>query len=109
MTTERAIQLMNYYTYNRYNYKVKPLYSCSAKIRVYPDIVVASKTASVVLVSYNTPIAVYNPVTGELNDLLRVVYGYTNTSNQHIHKFKKWLEENGYPVREFTRHGMKGA
>lgn len=71
------------------------LYSCSAEIRECMGILV--------LVSYGTPIAVYTAYDGTLYDCLRVVYGYTATSSQHISKFKKWLAENNYPVQHFVR------
>ena len=71
------------------------LYSCNAEIRECNGILV--------LVSYATPIAVFAPDDGSLYDCLRVVYGYTATSSQHIYKFKKWLAENNYPVQQFVR------
>ena len=64
--------------------KLCKLYSCNAEIWGYMGILV--------LVSYGTPIAVYTR-DGSLYDCLRVVYGYTATSSQHISKFKKWLAE----------------
>ena len=69
------------------------LYSCNAEIREYMGILV--------LVSYDTPIAVYTD--GELYDCLRVVYGYTATSAQYISKFEKWLAENNYNVQNAVR------
>ena len=69
------------------------LYSCNAEIREYMGILV--------LVSYGTPIALY--ADGALYDCLRVVYGYTATSSQHISKFKKWLSENNYNVQDDVR------
>ena len=74
--------------------KLCKLYSCNAEIWGYMGILV--------LVSYGTPIAVYTR-DGSLYDCLRVVYGYTATSSQHISKFKKWLPENNYPVQHFVR------
>ena len=74
--------------------KLCKLYSCNAEIWGYMGILV--------LVSYGTPIAVYTR-DGSLYDCLRVVYGYTATSSQHISKFKKWLAENNYPVQHFVR------
>ena len=65
------------------------LYSCNAEIW--------ECMGTLVLVSYGTPIAIYT-VDGSLYDCLRVVYGYTATSSQHISKFKKWLAENDYHV-----------
>ena len=74
--------------------KLCKLYSCNAEIWGY--------TGILVLVSYDTPIAVYTR-DGSLYDCLRVVYGYTATSAQHISKFKKWLAENNYPVKNDER------
>ena len=71
------------------------LYKCSARIISYHSYIV--------LVSYNTPVAIYDDFTENLYDLLRPVYGYTSTSNQHIYKFSKWLDENDYTVQEFVR------
>ena len=65
------------------------LYSCNAEIW--------ERMGILALVSYGTPIAVYID-DGSLYDCLRVVYGYTATSAQHISKFKKWLSENKYPM-----------
>ncbi len=71
------------------------LYSCSAEIWECNGILA--------LVSYGTPIAVFTPSGGSLYDCLRVVYGYTATSSQHISKFKKWLAENNYSVQYAVR------
>ena len=70
------------------------LYSCNAEIW--------ECTGILVLVSYGTPIAVYTDE-WSLYDCLRVVYGYTATSSQHIAKFRKWLAENNYPVQYEVR------
>ena len=40
-----------------------------------------------VLRSYNTIVAFIDPTTDTLYDVLRLVYGYTSTSVQHISKF----------------------
>ena len=37
--------------------------------------------------SYNTLVACYDHETGKVYDFLRMVYGYTSTSAQHISKF----------------------
>ena len=71
------------------------LYSCNAEIW--------GCVGLLVLVSYGTPIAVCTTYNGSLYDCLRVVYGYTATSAQHISKFKKWLAENNYPVKYAVR------
>lgn len=40
-----------------------------------------------VLKSYNTIVAIIDKTTGQKFDFLRLVYGYTPTSSQHISKF----------------------
>ena len=89
----KEIESLLYLVFNN-GKKLCKLYSCNAEIRGYMGILV--------LVSYGTPIAVYTR-DGSLYDCLRVVYGYTATSSQHISKFKKWLAENNYPVQHFVR------
>lgn len=42
-----------------------------------------------VLRSYNTVVAIIEKSTGTCYDFLRAVYGYTNTSAQHILKFSQ--------------------
>ena len=73
----------------------RSLYYCNAEILEYKGFLA--------LVSYGTPIAVYAPDNATLYDCLRIVYGYTATSCQHIRKFSIWLAENNYPVKEFVR------
>ena len=52
--------------------------------------------------SYNTIVALIDKHTDTLYDVLRLVYGYTSTSAQHISKFSKdygagkWGCENSY-------------
>ena len=75
--------------------RIRTLYYCNAEIWEYKGFLA--------LVSYKTPIAVYSPDNATLYDCLRIVYGYTATSAQHISKFSKWLAENNYPVKEFVR------
>ena len=41
-----------------------------------------------VLWSYNTAVAVYDETTDTLYDILRGTFGYTETSAQHISKFR---------------------
>ena len=89
----RDIESILHYAFNLGKKRCR-LYYCSAEIWECNGIFV--------LVSYGTPIAVYTP-DGLLCDCLRIVYGYTATSAQHISKFKKWLAENNYPVRHFVR------
>lgn len=71
------------------------LYSCNAEIWEYKGFLA--------LVSYGTPIAVYTPDNATLYDCLRIVYGYTATSAQHISKFSKWLAMNNYQLDSFVR------
>ena len=75
-----------------------PLYKCSAYVK--------TDGVNWVLISYATPIALFTPSDASVWDCLRVCYGYTSTSNQHVHKFIKWLEQKGYTVnvlRRFTK------
>ena len=57
------------------------------------------------LQSYGTLIACINKTTDTLFDVLRIVYGYTATSAQHISKFEKdygqdkWGCHNRYTAR----------
>lgn len=90
----KDIESLLYSVYNN-GKRLCRLYSCSAEIWECNGILA--------LVSYGTPIAVFTPSDGSLYDCLRVVYGYTATSSQHISKFKKWLVENNYPVQHFVR------
>lgn len=46
----------------------------------------------VVLRSYRTVVAIWDAEEGIIIDALREVYGYTNTSAQHISKFTKWVD-----------------
>ena len=75
--------------------RIRTLYYCNAEIWEYKGFLA--------LVSYKAPIAVYALDNATLYDCLRIVYGYTSTSAQHISKFSKWLAENNYPVKEFVR------
>ena len=60
---------------------VKPLRRCTAEVY---------ETAGYFLLrSYNTLVAVVEKSTGNCYDILRVAYGYTATSAQHIAKFSK--------------------
>ena len=88
-----GIESILYYAFNNGKKRCK-LYSCNAWILEFQGILV--------LVSYGTPIALY-AYDESLYDCLRVVYGYTATSSQHISKFKKWLSENNYPVQHVVR------
>lgn len=57
----------------------KRLRSCQATVYVYEDFIL--------LKSYRTIIAGIDRKTDTLYDFLRMVYGYTSTSAQHIAKF----------------------
>lgn len=53
-----------------------------------------------VLRSYNTLVAIIEKKTDTLYDFLRYVYGYTNTSAQHIRKFDKDYGRSEYGCKE---------
>ena len=89
----KGIESILYYAFN-HGKRLCKLYYCNAEIWECNGILV--------LVSYGTPIAVYTDG-WSLYDCLRVVYGYTATSAQHISKFKKWLAENNYTVQYAVR------
>ena len=89
----KGIESILYYAFN-HGKRLCKLYSCNAEIW--------ECTGILVLVSYGTPIAVYTDE-WSLYDCLRVVYGYTATSSQHIAKFRKWLAENNYTVQYAVR------
>ena len=89
----RGIEGILHYVFTNGKRRCK-LYSCNAEIR--------ECEGTLVLVSYGTPIAVYTD-DGSLCDCLRIVYGYTATSSQHICKFRKWLAENNYNVQYAVR------
>ena len=90
----KGIESVLYYAFSN-GKKNCSLYSCNAEIWEWYGILI--------LVSYGTPIAVFVQEDGSLYDCLRVVYGYTATSAQHISKFKKWLAENNYNVQYAVR------
>lgn len=90
----KEIESLLYYVFKNGN-KLCRLYSCNAEIWGYHGVLA--------LVSYGTPIAVCIPEYGALYDCLRVVYGYTATSSQHISKFRKWLSESNHPLRHAVR------
>ena len=58
------------------------LYSCKAEWTIVGD--------WMLLRSYSTIVAAYNRETDEFFDFLRLVYGYTATSAQHIAKFREF-------------------
>lgn len=43
----------------------------------------------IVLISYTTTVAFIDKQAGKLYDILRLVYGFTSTSAQHIAKFRQ--------------------
>lgn len=90
----KDIESLLYSVFNNGKKRCK-LYSCSAEIWECNGILA--------LVSYGTPVALFTADDGSFCDCLRVVYGYTATSAQHISKFKKWLAENNYNVQYAVR------
>ena len=90
----RDIERILHYAFN-HGKRVCKLYYCNAEIW--------ECTGMLVLVSYVTPVALFTADDGKLYDCLRVVYGYTATSSQHISKLKKWLSENNYNVEYAVR------
>lgn len=71
----------------------KRLRSCSAQVLETPSFFI--------LRSYNTVVAVIDKHTGNTYDVLRMVYGYTATSAQHIAKFSNdYGNGNRYTWRE---------
>ena len=89
-----GIESILYYAFNQ-GKRLCKLYSCNAEIW--------ECMGDLVLVSYGTPIALFKPIDYALYDCLRVVYGYTATSSQHICKFRKWLAENNYTIQYAVR------
>ena len=74
--------------------RVERLRTCQAHVEFYNDYIV--------LVSYSTPVAFIDDK-GNLLDELRLVYGYTATSAQHIAKFKNEFSRywsNSYCYKE---------
>lgn len=68
----------------------KRLRSCSAHIQYYEDID-GNRFRFIALRSYSTIVAIFDTETNTLYDALRMVYGYTSTSAQHIAKFRSDL------------------
>ena len=74
----------------------KRLRSCSAEVLETHNFFI--------LRSYNTVVAVIDKLTGNTYDVLRVVYGYTATSAQHIAKFTNdYGNGKRYTWREIPR------
>ena len=76
-----AIEKMNELSSNERVLRVRPLRTCSAKV--------IETEHYYILQSYNTKIAFIEKESDTIYDVLRYVYGFTNTSSQHISKFKK--------------------
>lgn len=72
------------------------LYYCKAEICLcdYSDFF---KCRPILLRSYSTFVAVYIPTT----DCLFVFDYYSNTTSQHIARFRRWLRDNYYRVLNF--------
>ena len=77
-----------------FNYTQNRLRYCTATVYQTDDYIV--------LKSYNTIVAFINRHTGEAFDILRLVYGYTNTSAKHIsyffHDYKHGKISTYYPI-----------
>ena len=64
--------------------KIGQLYNCSATVYRLGHLLV--------LKSYNTFVCIFDTTNNEFYDFLRYVYGYTNTSAQHISKFMEFCK-----------------
>ena len=89
-TTGVVRELVNNFAYCE-KHNVKRLRTCTAYTY---DIYEGGEIRYKVLQSYNTIVAYFDYDSGVFCDVLRVVYGYTATSAQHIAKFKKDLGNN---------------
>lgn len=69
------------------NFTRERLYKCQAYVYKNPE------TNELFLRSFSTIIAYYNPAENIIYDALRVEYTYTNTSNQHLAKFARYIRE----------------
>ncbi len=93
---QMAIDDFNSQSLGAYNYR--NLRTCNAKV--------FWRGHYWVLISYNTVVALIDIDTDTLYDFLRLVYGYTATSAQHISKFNhdycsgKWGCTNTFTYRE---------
>lgn len=77
------------------SYSVR-LYYCKAEICLC-DYSEFFKCRPILLRSYSTFVAVYIPTT----DRLFVFDYYSNTTSQHIARFRRWLRDNCYRVLNF--------
>lgn len=84
-------------TYGK-NVEYKRLFKCSAYFYVTENFLI--------LRSYRTIVAIYDNRDNKLYDFLRVVYGYTSISCQHIRKFRHMIEcaNHGIPVEYICIH-----
>lgn len=85
---ESAARTVDQFANDSTSYRIvnaRKLRSCSAKIADVLDAKTGDLLGSI-LQSYNTVVA-YADANGTVYDFLRLVYGYTTTSAQHIAKF----------------------
>ena len=80
-----ANEIMQKYYQGKY-YSMGQLRNCKAEVLAFEDYYV--------LRSYNTIVAAVSRNSGNVYDFLRLVYGYTATSAQHIAKFKNDYARN---------------
>lgn len=78
-------EIMHKYYQGKY-YVVGQLRTCNAQVLNFEDYYV--------LKSYNTIVAAVSKSFGNSFDFLRLVYGYTATSAQHISKFRNDYAKN---------------
>lgn len=74
---------------DRYNEEIKGTVLHHGKRLRYCQAYVYETPSFYVLRSYNTVVAIIDKSTDTCYDFLRLVYGYTSTSAQHISKFEK--------------------
>lgn len=96
-STGVVLEFANYLA-TRERHNTKRLRSCTAYTY---DVYEGDSMRYTVLISYSTIVAYYDHDSGVFCDILRPVYGYTNTSAQHIAKFKKDL---GYTIKRDIRY-----
>lgn len=80
-----ANEIMKDYYQGKY-YEIGKLRNCQATVLRFKDYYV--------LKSYKTIVAAVSILSGNSFDFLRLVYGYTATSAQHISKFKQDYARN---------------
>lgn len=78
-------EIMHKYYQGKY-YTIGQLRSCNAQVLNFEDYYV--------LKSYDTLVAAVSKNSGNTFDFLRLVFGYTATSAQHISKFKRDYAKN---------------